>query len=106
LRSGELPPETSGCAGPLPLTMPRVARFPEAVAACAIGREELSEEEAREEEVMLGLRTAKGIPAELVDAAKAAKMLADGRLARTGDGRLRIPEDAWFVSDDIIADLV
>ena len=42
LRSGELPPETSGCAGPLPsddgplpLTMPRVARFPEAVAACA-----------------------------------------------------------------------
>ena len=37
---GQLPPETSGCAGPLPsddgplpLTMPRVARFPEAVAA-------------------------------------------------------------------------
>ena len=36
---GQLPPETSGCAGPLPsddgplpLTMPRVARFPEAVA--------------------------------------------------------------------------
>ena len=40
--SGQLPPETSGCAGPLPsgdgplpLTMPRVARFPEAVAAPA-----------------------------------------------------------------------
>ena len=40
--SSELPPETSGCAGPfpsgdgpLPLTMPRVARFPEAVAAPA-----------------------------------------------------------------------
>ena len=39
---GQLPPETSGCAGPLPsddgplpLTMPRVARFPEAVAASA-----------------------------------------------------------------------
>ena len=38
--SGQLPPETSGCAGPLPsadgplpLTMPRVARFPEAVTA-------------------------------------------------------------------------
>ena len=37
--NGQLPPETSGCAGPLPsddgplpLTMPRVARFPEAVA--------------------------------------------------------------------------
>ena len=39
-RSGQLPPETSGCAGPLPsddgplpLTMPRVARFPGAVPA-------------------------------------------------------------------------
>jgi ribonuclease R len=38
--SGQLPPETSGCAGPLPsgdgplpLTMPRVARFQEAVPA-------------------------------------------------------------------------
>ena len=38
--SGQLPPETSGCAGslpsddgPFPLTMPRVARFPEAVPA-------------------------------------------------------------------------
>ena len=70
------------------------------------GSEELSEAEAREEEIMLGLRTARGVEATLLDAAKAAEMLADGRLARTGDGRLRIPEDAWFISDDIIADLV
>ena len=69
-------------------------------------QEQLSEAEAREEEIMLGLRTARGVEAALLDAAKAAQMLADGRLARTGDGRLRIPEDAWFVSDDIIADLV
>ena len=55
---------------------------------------------------MLGLRTAKGIPAELPDAAKAAEMLADGRLTRLPDSRLRIPEDHWFVSDDIIADLL
>ena len=41
-RRGELPPETSGCAGPLPsddgplpLTMPRVARFPGTVADVA-----------------------------------------------------------------------
>ena len=33
-------------------------------------------------------------------------MLADGRLARVPDSRLRIPEDHWFVSDDIIADLI
>ena len=55
---------------------------------------------------MLGLRTAKGIPAELPDATKAAAMLADGRLQQLPDGRLRIPEDHWFVSDDIIADLL
>ena len=118
-RSGQLPPETS------PLTVPPdraespwkgvqgvgeqaslLARFPEAVAACAGGKERLSAEEAHEEKVMLGLRTAKGIPAELLDAEKAAIMLADGRLAQLPDGRLRIPENHWFVSDDIIADLL
>ena len=70
------------------------------------GSEVLSEKEIREEEIMLGLRTAKGIPAELLDVAKAAEMLADGRLAQLPDGRLRIPEEYWFVSDDIIADLL
>ena len=47
---GSQPPETSGCAGPLPsddgplpLTMPRVARFPEA-AADAAGYQIISEE--------------------------------------------------------------
>ena len=66
----------------------------------------MSEREIMEEEIMLGLRTAKGIPAELLDAAKAAEMLADGRLTRLPDSRLRIPETYWFVSDDIIADLL
>ena len=66
----------------------------------------MSEEEMKEEQIMLGLRTAKGVPAELLEADKAAAMLADGRLTRTGDGRLRIPEGHWFVSDDIIADLL
>ena len=73
---------------------------------CSARSEELSEEEEREEIIMLGLRTAKGIPAEGLDAAKAAEMLADGRLAQLPDGRLRIPENHWFVSDDIIADLL
>ena len=70
------------------------------------GHETLSEEEAREEEIMLGLRTARGIPEGVCDPAKAAAALADGRLVRTDAGRLRIPEDRWFVSDDIIAGLV
>lgn len=66
----------------------------------------LSEKESREEEIMLGLRTAKGIPAEGLDAAKAAEMLADGRLVQLPDGHLRIPESYWFVSDDIISELI
>ena len=69
------------------------------------GYETLSAEEAREEEIFLGLRTERGIPEGLCDPEKAAAALADGRLVRTGD-RLRIPEDRWFVSDDILADLI
>ncbi len=66
--------------------------------------EQLTDIEEREEEIMLGLRTAKGVPEGLLDAAKAAAMLADGRLERVGPDHLRIPENYWFVSDDIIAD--
>ena len=70
------------------------------------GEELLSEEEAREEEVMLGLRTARGVAEGLLEADKAAAMLADGRLERLSGGNIRIPENHWFVSDDIIADLL
>ena len=70
------------------------------------GQEVLSEEEVREETVMLGLRTARGVPEGLLDAAQAAAMLADGRLERIGPGLVRIPEDYWFVSDDIVSDLL
>ena len=69
-------------------------------------REILSETEAREEEIFLGLRTARGIPEELLEPSKAAPMLADGRLVRLPEGRVRIPEDHWFVSDDLIASLI
>jgi len=67
--------------------------------------EHLTEAEAREERIFLGLRTAQGIAEGLVAPDQAAPLLADGRLVRTG-GRLRIPEDHWFVSDDILADLI
>ena len=69
-------------------------------------RETLSEEEAREEEIFLGLRTAQGVPEAWISSAVAGGMLADGRLVRLPGGRLRIPEDRWFVSDDILADLI
>ena len=70
------------------------------------GQELLSDQEAREETVMLGLRTARGVAEGLLEADKAAAMLADGRLARLPGGQIRIPENHWFVSDDIIADLL
>ena len=68
--------------------------------------ESLTVEEIHEEEVMLGLRTARGVPEGLLEAGKAAAMLADGRLERLPGGHIRIPENHWFVSDDIIADLL
>ncbi|MBO4465599.1 MAG: hypothetical protein J5748_02855, partial [Bacteroidales bacterium] len=48
--------------------------------------EVLTPEEIREERIMLGLRTAKGIDL-------------DGR-------HITIPEDRWFVADSIIAELI
>ena len=70
------------------------------------GREMLSEAEAREEQIFLGLRTARGIPEAWLEAEAAAAALAEGRLVRLPEGRVRIPEDRWFVSDDIIASLI
>ena len=67
--------------------------------------EDLLPEAIKEDEVMLGLRTARGVPESLCDPARVAPLLADGRLVRVGD-HLRIPEDHWFVSDGIIADLI
>ena len=64
--------------------------------------EVLSEDNARVETIMLGLRTDVGIEASLVDAGP---LLAEGALVRCGD-RVRIPEDHFFVSDDIIRQLI
>jgi len=90
------------------------------------GSETLTAAEAREEAIMLGLRTAAGIPAALLSAASGAsaasaagstgsafvlapaaeRLLAEGALVRLPGGRLRIPESRWFVSDDIISSLL
>ena len=99
-------PPTDSVGGPLPLTKPRVATVFQGNCRLLEGEEVLSEEEAREEAVMLGLRTARGVAEGLLDAASAAAMLSDGRLERLPGGRVRIPENHWFVSDDIIADLL
>ena len=49
---------------------------------------------------MLGLRTAEGVDAALVGHGS-------GSLVPSGiPGRVRIPEDKWFVADSIIAELI
>lgn len=87
----------------------------------------LTEAEAREERIMLGLRTARGIPASWCRSADLRRCLSDGSLVAVADAlppegavcaesagaspdslpaRVRIPESRWFVSDDIVAGLI
>ena len=81
------------------------------------GQEVLSEQEASEETVMLGLRTAAGLPLsrlrDISPAYAVDALLAEGALVLitpvpdTSDAPfVRIPEDHFFVSDDIIARLL
>ena len=65
-------------------------------------REILSEEDRRTETLMLGLRTAEGVAASALEGSQeAARLLSEGALRRE-KGRIRIPEDHFFVCDDII----
>ena len=72
--------------------------------------EVLSDEDIRVERIMLGLRTAAGLPADELSllAGKDAleKQVAAGCLAIGPDGRARIPEERFFISDEIIGSLV
>ena len=72
--------------------------------------ETLSDEDVRTETLMLGLRTADGLPeAWLRDNANPAlidALLAAGSLVRHRGASLRIPEDRFFISDEIIRELV
>lgn len=72
--------------------------------------EELTPEDLRVERLMLGLRTASGIPEKelcsMADAEALKAAISTGSLVKTGDRRLRIAEDFFFVSDDIIRSLI
>lgn len=71
-----------------------------------IQQEILTEKEVREETIMLSLRTSEGISEDLLpDTGVKKRLLAEGALEQS-DGRIRIPETHFFVSDDIIADLI
>ena len=71
--------------------------------------ETLSDEDARVEAVMLALRTDKGIDAAFLhgNCSKEAigRLEKSGALVRVGN-RYRIPEDHFFVSDEIIRELI
>lgn len=72
--------------------------------------EVLSDEDIRVERIMLGLRTSAGLPAHELSllAGKDAleKQVSAGCLAIGPDGRARIPEERFFISDEIIGSLV
>lgn len=73
-------------------------------------KEELDEEQLALESVMLGLRTSAGLPeAQLrvsCNSAQIDKALACGDLVRIEDGYLRIPEDRFFISDNVILKII
>lgn len=68
--------------------------------------EYLSEEDARVERIMLGLRTSDGIEESLCDAAAVSALLSEGSLIRIGDAKIRIPESSFFISDSIMEKLI
>jgi oxygen-independent coproporphyrinogen-3 oxidase len=72
-------------------------------------RESLSVEDEKVETLMLALRTAHGVDAEFMEANclrdSIDRLCAAGALAKEGR-RYRIPEDHFFVSDEIIRELI
>ncbi len=68
--------------------------------------ESLDDEEIRIEKIMLSLRTENGIEPAYIPEKQLKTFLADGALVTTEDGKVRIPEDRFFVSDEIIRELI
>ena len=62
------------------------------------------------EKVMLGLRTAEGVAEEFLrqncDMEQIADALECGNLVIPADGKVRIPEDRFFISDSIISSII
>ena len=72
--------------------------------------EELTEEQVVLERIMLALRTSEGISEDYLkahaDPQELERAFAVGNLTRTEDGRVRIPEKCFFISDSIITDII
>lgn len=76
----------------------------------SIIREEevLNSEQIFLEKIMLGLRTSKGLEVEVLETYNPKmfnQLLEQGKLVKTKEGFIRIPESYFFVSDSIIASL-
>lgn len=67
--------------------------------------EVLTGEQLHTEKIMLGLRTDRGVPFHVLDPSKVGRMVADGKLQMEGL-MLRIPEEYFFISDNIIEELI
>ena len=72
--------------------------------------EELTSEQIGMERIMLALRTSDGADEEFMVSycgeENVNRLLSEGDLERTGGGRLRIPEERFFVSDRIISEII
>ena len=73
------------------------------------GKEDLTEEQLVMERIMLGLRTSDGLPKEFLrancDKSQVEDALESGNLVAV-DGRVRIPENRFFISDSIISSII
>lgn len=74
------------------------------IQSCPSEGEVLTEEQLRLERIMLGLRTDRGVPFHVLDPSKVGCMVADGKLRMEGL-MIRIPEEYFFISDNIIEEL-
>jgi coproporphyrinogen III oxidase-like Fe-S oxidoreductase len=74
------------------------------------GCEHLDEQQLIMEKVMLGLRTAAGVSEiflrQVCDIRLIDEALAGGNLVRVQNGDIRIPEDRFFISDNIISSII
>ena len=69
--------------------------------------EELSREEGREEEIMLGLRTRRGVPARLLETAPGRlRELAGLGLLEEAEGRVALTERGMLLSNALICELL
>ena len=74
------------------------------------GGECLDEEQIAIERIMLALRTSGGVSESYLSAncpsPELEAALSSGNLVRTDGGRIRIPEERFFVSDNIISSIL